>query len=227
MPRIARVVVPGIAHHVTQRGNRREDIFFDEADRQRYIQLLMEYSARHGLKIVAYCLMTNHIHLVCIPERAETFGSVFRPLDLRYTQHFNFSQGTSGRLWQGRPFSCALDGEHLFAAVRYVERNPVRARMVRKAEQYDWSSAAAHCALRTDPLLSPLQGLVSVKTEDWSAWLAEKDDEKMLATLRSRTRTGRPAGNKKFIATLEARLGRRLQPRSIGRPKKVTDARPK
>jgi putative transposase len=227
MPRIARVVVPGIAHHVTQRGNRREDIFFDEADRQRYIQLLMEYSARHGLKIVAYCLMTNHIHLVCIPERAETFGSVFRPLDLRYTQHFNFSQGTSGRLWQGRPFSCALDDEHLFAAVRYVERNPVRARMVRKAEQYDWSSAAAHCGLRTDPLLSPLQGLVSVKTEDWSAWLAEKDDEKMLATLRSRTRTGRPAGNKKFIATLEARLGRRLQPRSIGRPKKVTDARPK
>jgi putative transposase len=227
MPRIARVVIPGIAHHVTQRGNRREDIFFDEADRQRYIQLLMEYTAKHGLKILAYCLMTNHIHLVCIPKRVESFGSVFRPLDLRYTQHFNLTRGTSGRLWQGRPFSCALDDEHLYAAVRYVERNPVRARMVRKAEQYDWSSAAAHCGLRTDPLLSPLQGLVAVKTEDWSAWLAEKDDEKMLAALRIRTRTGRPAGNKKFVAALEARLGRRLQPRSIGRPKKMKDAGPK
>ena len=161
--------MPGIAHHVTQRGNRREAIFFDDADRQRYIQLLLEYSARHGLKTLAYCLMTNHIHLVCIPERAGTFGSVFRPLDLRYTQHFNFSRGTSGRLWQGRPFSCALDDEHLLAAVRYVERNPVRARMVRKAEHYPWSSAAAHYGLRTDPLLSPLQGLVPIKTEDWSA----------------------------------------------------------
>jgi hypothetical protein len=98
---------------------------------------------------------------------------------------------------------------------------------VRKAEQYDWSSAAAHCGLRTDPLLSPLQGLVTVKTEDWSAWLAEKDDEKLLAALRIRTRTGRPAGNKKFVAALEARLGRRLQPRLIGRPKKVKDAGPK
>jgi putative transposase len=131
-------------------------------------------------------------------------------------------------LWQGRPFSCAFDGEHLLAAVRYVERNPVRVRMVRKAEQYDWSSAAAHCGLRTDSLLSPLQGLVPVKTEDWSAWLAEKGDEKTLATIRVRTRTGRPAGNKKFVAALEVRLGRRLQPRSIGRPKKrKTDARKK
>lgn len=212
--------MPGIPHHVTQRGNRREDIFFEEGDRQRYIQLLLEYSAKYGLKTLAYCLMTNHVHLVCIPERADTLGLVFRPLDMRYTQHFNFSRGTSGRLWQGRPFSCALDDEHLLAAVRYVERNPVRARMVRQAEQYDWSSAAAHCGLRTDPLLSPLQGLVPVRTEDWSAWLAEKDEEEMLVTIRALTRTGRPAGSKGFVAAVEARLGRRLQPKSIGRPKK-------
>ena len=148
MPRIARAVIPGIAHHVTQRGNRREDIFFEEADRQRYLRLLLEYSSKHGLRILAYCLMTDHVHLVCIPERARTFGSVFRPLDLRYTQHINLALGLTGRLWQGRPFSCALDEEHLIAAVRYVERNPVRARMVRKAEQYPWSSAAAHCGGR-------------------------------------------------------------------------------
>ncbi len=220
MPRIARAVIPGIAHHVTQRGNRREDIFFEEADRQRYLQLLLEYSSKHGLGILAYCLMTNHVHLVCIPERARTFGSVFRPLDLRYTQHINLALGLTGRLWQGRPFSCALDNEHLIAAVRYVERNPVRARMARKAEQYPWSSAAAHCGRRPDPLLSPLDGLVPVRTEDWSAWLAEKEDEEMLATIRLHTRTGRPAGDKRFVSGLEARLGRRLQARPIGRPRK-------
>ncbi len=219
MPRIARVVVPGIAHHVTQRGNRREDVFFTEDDRQRYLQLLLEYATKHGLRILAYCLMTNHIHLVCIPERADSLASVFRPLDLRYTQHFNFTQRMSGRLWQGRPFSCALGDEHLIAAVRYVERNPVRARMVRKAEHYAWSSAAAHCGQRADPLLSSLQGLVPVREEDWSAWLAEREDEKFLAGIRLRTRTGRPLGDKKFVEALESRLKRRLQPRSIGRPK--------
>ncbi|MBZ5499856.1 MAG: transposase [Acidobacteriia bacterium] len=219
MPRIARPIIPGIAHHVTQRGNRCENIFFEEADRQRYMQLLLEYSSRDGMKILAYCLMTNHVHLVCLPERAQTFGSVLRPLDLRYTQHINRTLGLTGRLWQGRPFSCALDDEHLKAAVRYVERNPVRARMVRKAERYPWSSAAAHCGLREDPLLSPLQGWVPVGTEDWSAWLAEKEDEEMLATIRLHTRAGRPVGGERFVSALESRLGRRLQARSIGRPR--------
>ncbi len=221
MPRIARAVIPGIAHHVTQRGNRREDIFFEEEDRQRYLRLLLEYSTKHGLKILAYCLMTNHVHLVCIPEKAQTFGSVFRPLDLRYTQHINLTLGLTGRLWQGRPFSCALDDEHLIAAIRYVERNPVRARMVRKAEQYPWSSAGAHCGLREDPLLSPLRGLVPARTGDWSEWLAEEEDEEMVATIRLHTRTGRPAGDKRFVSALESRLGRRLQAKSIGRPRKA------
>jgi putative transposase len=123
-------------------------------------------------------------------------------------------------LWQGRPFSYALDDEHLWVAVRYVERNPVRTRIVGKAEHYAWSSAAAHRGLRDESLLSPLPGIVPVRTEDWSAWPAEKDDEKMPATIRLRTRTGRPAGDKKFIAALEFRVDRRLQPRSVDRPKK-------
>lgn len=180
----------------------------------------MEYSVKHELKILAYCLMTNHVHLVCLPERADTIESVFKPLDLRYTQHFNRTREISGRLWQGRPFSCVLDPEHLWTAIRYVERNPVRARMVRKAENYDWSSAAAHCGLRGDPLLSPLPGKVRVTTRDWSPWLAEKEDEKPLAMIRLRTRTGRPVGSEEFIAKLESRLGRRLQPRPVGRPRK-------
>ena len=135
MPRIARVVVPGVPHHVTQRGNRREDIFFRDADRRRFLQLFLEYSQKHGLATLAYCLMTNHVHFVCIPHRPQTLADTFKPVNLRYAQHVNWTQNLSGRLWQGRFFSCALDDEHLWAAIRYVERNPVRAKMVPMAQQ--------------------------------------------------------------------------------------------
>jgi putative transposase len=220
MPRMARVVVPGIPHHVTQRGNRREDVFFSDDDRQKYLQLILEYSGKHGLKTLAYCLMTNHIHLVCVPDSEESLSLVLKPVDMRYAQHVNWTHGISGRLWQGRFFSCVLDEEHLWAAIRYVERNPVRARMVRKAENYAWSSAATHCGLREDPVLSNLPKMRPPESEDWAAWLAEKDDEKMLATLRLNTRTGRPAAGKQFVAKLESMLGRRLLAKSVGRPQK-------
>jgi len=220
MPRMARVVVPGVAHHLTQRGNRRADVFFSEDDRQRYLQLLLRYSAQHGLSTLAYCLMTNHVHLVCIPERAESLAGVFKPVNLRYAQHVNWTQNLSGRLWQGRFFSCALDDAHLWAAIRYVERNPVRARLVRRAEQYPWSSAAAHCGLRTDPLLSPLPPGWRAITPNWASWLREDEAPEMLARLRLNTRTGRPAGDKRFVARLESLLGRVLWPRSVGRPRK-------
>ena len=120
MPRIARVVIPGIPHHLTQRGNRREDVFFADSDRQRYLELLLEYSAKHGLETLAYCLMTNHVHLVCVPARVDSLSLVLKPLDLRYAQHVNWTHGISGRLWQGRYFSCPLDDEHFWAAIRYV-----------------------------------------------------------------------------------------------------------
>jgi len=131
---MARVVVPGIGHHLTQRGNRREEVFFDDGERQRYLQLLLEYSAKHGMEILAYCLMTNHVHLVAVPARIDSLARGMKSLDLRYAQHVNWHQGICGRLWQGRFLSCPLDEDHLWAAIRYVERNPVRARLVRKAE---------------------------------------------------------------------------------------------
>jgi putative transposase len=218
---MARVVVPGLPHHLTQRGNRREDVFFDDGDRQHYLHLLIEYSAKHGLETLAYCLMTNHVHFVSVPARADSLARVFKPVDLRYAQHINWDQGISGRLWQGRYYSCPLDEEHLWAAIRYVERNPVRARLVRKAEQYPWSSAASHCSRRTDPVLAPLPERRPPGAEDWAAWLAEKEDDKMLLRLRLCTRTGRPIGSKQFIAKLESRLGRRLEARPLGRPRKV------
>lgn len=221
MPRMARVVVPGVPHHLTQRGNRRENVFFCDDDRQHFLQLLLEYSIKHDLLTLAYCLMTNHVHLVSIPPRADPLALVFMPLDLRYAQYINWSVGISGRLWQGRFFSCPMDVPHLWAAIRYVERNPVRALIVSRAEQYPWSSAAAHCGLRSDPLLSPLPSPRPTETAHWSAWLAEKDDEKILATLRQNKRTGRPAGGDRFVADLESRLGRSLRARPIGRPRKA------
>jgi len=227
MPRIARVVVPGIAHHLTQRGNRREDVFFTDLNRQRYLQLLLEYSFKHGLSTLAYCLMSNHVHFVCVPEKADSLAGVFKPLHMRYTQHVNWTQKLSGRLWQGRFFSCALDDPHLWAAIRYVERNPVRAGLVARSEEYPWSSAAAHCGLRPDPVLSPLPAGMAVTTADWSSWLAEGDDPDMLSRLRVSTRTGRPAGDKSFVAKLESLLSRALQPRPVGRPPKEPKRRHK
>ena len=221
MPRMARIVVPGVPHHITQRGNRRENVFFANDDRQHYLQLLIEYAARLGLQILAYCLMTNHVHLVCIPMYLKTLAMVFKPVHTRYTQYINRKLHIGGRLWQGRFFSCPLDESHLWAAIRYVERNPVRAAIVRKAEEYPWSSAPAHCGLRKDPLLSPLPESRPPITADWSAWLAQADDKTALAKLRLHTRTGRPAGNKMFVAELESRLGRRLHPLPVGRPPKA------
>jgi len=218
---MARVVVPGIPHHLTQRGNRREDVFFRDDDRQRYLQLLIEYSAKHEMVTLAYCLMTNHVHLVGVPARPDTLARVMKPVNLRYAQHINWDQGISGRLWQGRFFSCPMDAEHLWAAIRYVERNPVRARLVRRAEDYPWSSAAAHCGGRNDPILGRLMVPRPAETADWSAWLAQREDKGMLSELRLCTRTGRPAGSKQFVARLESKLGRRLQPKPVGRPRKV------
>jgi putative transposase len=178
MPRIARVVIPGCPHHVTQRGNRREDVFFTEADRLRYLELLAEYAAKDGLAVQAYCLMTNHVHLVVVPRAEASLAAALKPVHMRYTQHVNRTQRLRGRLWQGRFFSCPLDDEHLWAAVRYVECNPVRAGLLERAEHYPWSSAAAHCGLRADPVLSdPCELTERLGPQQWPHWLRQRPFE--------------------------------------------------
>ena len=131
-----------------ERGNRREDVFFGDADRRRYLLLMLEYARAHALEIWAYCLMTNHVHFVAVPREPEALAATFKPVHMRYAQHVNRRLRTTGHLWQGRYHSCPLDEEHLWQAVRYVERNPVRAGLVRRAERYPWSSAAAHVGRR-------------------------------------------------------------------------------
>ncbi|MGH9771246.1 MAG: transposase [Candidatus Acidiferrales bacterium] len=174
MPRLARAVFGQVPHHVTQRGNRRERVFFNDEDRKVYLGWLEAYSKLHKVEILAYCLMSNHIHLIAVPTSMEGLQKVLRPLHMRYAQRINRSRGWKGHLWQGRFFSSALDEDYLWAAVRYVERNPAPAKMVRRAENYRWSSARAHCGLCADPVLTKkawwrrqFEGV-----GDWSGWLA-------------------------------------------------------
>jgi putative transposase len=217
VPRMPRIVIPGVPHHVTQRGNRREDVFFVRADYRRYLRLLGEYAGERGLEILAYCLMPNHVHLVVVPADASSLAAVLKPVHLRYAQYVNRSQECSGRVWQGRFYSCPLDGAHTSAALRYVECNPVRAGLEPRAVNYEWSSAASHTGLRRDRLLVPdIDRWVSV--DDWSAWLGETEADDLVTRLRLYTRTGRPLGDKGFVKKLERESGRRLHALPVGRP---------
>jgi putative transposase len=227
MPRLPRTVFAVVPHHVTQRGNRREDIFFTDEDRETYLAWLHEYSDKHRLEVLAYCLMTNHIHLVVVPETDEGLHLVLKPLHMRYAQRINRMRGWKGHLWQGRFFSSPLDEAYLWAAVRYVERNPVRAGMERRAENYRWSSAAAHCGHRTDSLLNLDSAWSKQFTaiDDWSAWLAEGDETEEIRILRQNADKGLPCGNADFIRRLEKKVGRQLAYRPQGRPRKAEDVK--
>lgn len=225
MPRLSRTVFAGIPHHITQRGNRREDIFFADEDREAYLTWLQEYCEKFEVEILAYCLMTNHIHLVAVPTRDDGLQSVLKPLHMRYAQRINRARGWKGHLWQGRFFSSPLDDAYLRAAVRYVERNPVRAGMARHAEDYRWSSAASHCGKRIDGLLN-LESVWSKQLsvmEDWSAWLSEGDEAEEIQMLRRNVDKGLPCGSEGFIKKLGRQAGRLLDYRPQGRPKKAND----
>lgn len=214
MSRLARVVVPGLPHHATQRGNRRSAVFVDDADRFAYRQTVAHYFAQQQLQVWAYCLMTNHVHFVVVPSDEDALGRAFRDAHACYALAFNQRHRLNGHLWQGRFFSCPLDGDHLWAAVRYVERNPVRAGMAVQAESYPWSSAAAHCGGAADGLLSgdfPPPNAIP----DWREWLSTQPEEDM-DHLRRCTRTGRPCGSTSFVERLEHSLARPLNPQKPG-----------
>lgn len=169
--------------------------------------------------------MGNHIHLVAVPATEDGLQQMLKPLHMRYAQRVNRARGWKGHLWQGRFFSSALDEAYLWAAVRYVERNPVRAKMVRKAENYRWSSAPAHCGLRDDPVLTrkPSWASQSKGIGPWSAWLAVGDEPEKLEVLRRNADKGLPCGSATFIRKLEKTAGRALQYRPRGRPRKLSE----
>jgi putative transposase len=145
MARFPRVVIPDVAHHVTQRGNARQVILADDADRIAYLELLRPYSELYGLSLLGYCLMSNHVHRIAVPRASEALAQTLKHTHGRYASYWNARESSSGHVWQGRFYSCPLDDSHLWKALRYVDLNPVRAGMVAAAEQWPWSSAAAHC----------------------------------------------------------------------------------
>lgn len=220
MPRTARLVVEHVPYHITQRGNRRQNVFFTDDDRRQYLAWLRDYSERYDLELLAYCLMSNHVHLVAIPHRLQSIARVLQTLHMRHSQSVNASQGWSGHLWQGRFFSTALDDAHLWAAVRYTELNPVRAGIVESAQDYPWSSAAFHLGLRADRCINTSSQWGSA-VERWAEALSLPDDEQMTALIRSRTRTGFPCGDGAFLARMAAASGRDLTVRQVGRPRNM------
>ena len=221
MTRAARAVAVGIPHHVVQRGNNRQDVFFVDEDRQRYLDLLQAKSQQYGLAVHAYCLMTNHVHLVVVPLNQEALAKGVGRTHFFYARYVNQLHGRSGHLWQNRFFSCPLDETHYGRTVAYVERNPVRARVVRRAWRYGWSSAEAHVNVK-DPL-----GLLDLSGwrprdggERWKAQLQAPEDDAFVDRLRSRSFKGLPLGGDSFVSKLETKLGRRLRTAPVGRPRK-------
>lgn len=219
MPRIARAVAVGLPHHVTQRGNYRQIVFQRDEDYLQYREWLSEYTKKYGLRIWAYCLMSNHVHFIAVPMQNDALARTFNILHMRYSQYANFRQDNRGHLWQGRFYSCALDEEHLYAAVRYVENNPVKAGLVQRAEDYPWSSARAHVTGQPDAVLEEGCYLVKELT-DWSTYLSEERNADLVEDIRLSTRTGRPCGDDGFMMQVEGVLGRRLGALPRGRPRR-------
>jgi putative transposase len=216
MGRRRRIILPGFPHHVTARGNRRADVFRDTEDRLVYLSKLRDYAEKHRVALYSYSLMTNHTHKIAVPSTPDSLSGLMHDLNGAYAAYFNRKYEHCGHLWQKRFFACVLDEAHLWNAVRYVERNPVRAGLVERAEDYPWSSAAAHCGLRADPLLDqdfPPAGLVP----DWAAWLATELSEEHLEEIRSNTRKGIPWASVPFLRELERLFGIPLLPRKRGR----------
>lgn len=220
MARIARVVAPGVPHHVTQRGNRRQETFFCDEDYRAYIELMGEWCSRFNVRVWAYCLMPNHVHLIAVPESEDALRRAIGEAHRRYTRKVNFREGWRGHLWQGRFASFPMDESYLLAATRYVELNPVRAGLVEKPEAYPWSSASPHMSGHDNSLVSvsPLREMVG----DWTKFLLEGFGEKEAEDLRRHERTGRPLGCERFVTKLERLTGSMLRPQKPGPKRRET-----
>lgn len=203
MPRLARLVFPGLPHHVTQRGNRRRRTFFSDADCRLYLRLLGRRCAASATAVWAWCLMPNHVHLILVPSREDGLGAALGPAHARYASLINARQGWSGHFWQGRFGSFVMDEVHLLACARYVELNPVRAGLVATAGEWLWSSARAHLGRggRGGDGLTDAAALLE-RWPDWQAVLDGGLDPGLRDAIRAREHSGRPLGEAGFLAAL-------------------------
>ncbi|MEX2576253.1 MAG: transposase [Halofilum sp. (in: g-proteobacteria)] len=216
---MARVVIPGYPHHVTQRGNRRQPVFFREDDWSIYFALMRSACLDGGTTVLAYCLMPNHVHFVMVPSHEDGLRSAVADAHRRYTRSINFREGWRGHLWQERFHSFVMDEAHLRAAIPYVEDNPVRAKLCADSVDWRWCSAAERVGNSDAALVDwDLRGrlLDGFADRDGTA------GTQLIDSLRLHTRTGRPLGSERFVDWLESTTGRALKPRKPG-PKPAMD----
>ncbi len=207
MPRGKRCLLPDFPCHITQRGVNRCDTFSTPGDRETFLALLADNLADTGVRLLGLCLMTNHIHLIAVPERDDSISVLMRRVTGGYAQYYNARTRRTGHLWQNRFFSCVLGGGHLWAALAYVDLNPVRAGIVSGAAEYPWSSALAHVTRNDQSGLLDMEWWKREAPESWELFLREQDDE-IVQQLGACTHSGRPFGDDEFVKEMGERLGR-------------------
>jgi len=220
MARLARMVIPGVPHHVTQRGNRRERIFFEAGDEQIYLDLMSTQLKRHAVECWAYCLMPNHVHLILTPSDDTGLARAVGEAHRRYTAFVSARGRWTGHLFQARFSSVAMDENHLMAAFRYVALNPVKAQLVARAEEWPWSSTRAHIVGADSDHVTVAPALDRIG--DFAEFLAEPStDDALWTDVLKAENIGRPVGAKAWIERLEAQTGRTLSPQKRGPKPKV------
>jgi putative transposase len=214
MARIARVVIPKVPHHVTQRGNRRQTVFFNADDYAEYISLISEWCGKYHVDILGYCLMPNHVHLIAVPKHAEDLALSIGEAHRRYSRRINERNDWRGHLWQERFASYPMDDTHLLLAARYIELNPVRAGLVELPGDYSWSSAAAHLA-GVDDVLVKVKPLLS-RVDSWEEFLQETVSDQDQQLMWRHENSGKPLGQERFIQRVEKLTGREFAPKKTG-----------
>jgi putative transposase len=224
MSRLARLVIPGLPHHVTQRGNGRAQVFFCDADYALYRALLAESCRAAAVDVWAWVLMPNHVHLILVPSDTDGLRRALAPVHRRYAGHVHARLNRTGHFWQGRFGAVVMDEPHLEVAVRYVAFNPVRAGLVARPQDWAWSSVHAHLAGRDDGItaIAPIHARIP----DFGAFIETPPDPAALARLRRAETIGRPLGGDTFLAELEALTHRSLKPAKPG-PKSRTESQTK
>ena len=221
MPNHKRIVIPELPHHICHRGNLGQRVFYLDSDRRLYLGLLQEHSRHHGVSVQAYCLMPNHVHVIATPHDSNGLHRTFERVEGDYARALHIRLNRRGHFWQRRFRSAPMDDDHFWAAMVYVEQNPVRAGLAKAAEQWRWSSARAHVDGRVDPLLDLTQWRLRYSKEQWRECLTiGLRDASLLERIRQSTRVGRPAASEIFLSELERTLDRNLRAKNIGRPRK-------
>lgn len=234
MPRTARVLLPNTPHHVVQRGHNRSSVFAEPSDFEYYLRTLGEWKRELGVKVFAYCLMTNHVHLVLQPgEDTNTTGKLMRRLAGRQTRLVNALENRTGTLWAGRYKASPIQtSRYLLACCRYVEMNPVRAGMVSRPPDYPWSSHTAKITgdypdwLDVDPCFEALGDSHEQRVRSYRA-IFDCSDEETDRLIRSAVQRNQLTGNRQFVDEVEQRLGRRIELRGRGRPRGSAHGREK